>query len=133
MLNSVNITGRLCAAPELRYTQSGLPVVNCRLAVDRNYLTNGQRETDFMNVVAWRGTAEFLSRYFEKGQLVALTGRIEVHPWTDRDGNRRENVEIVAENVYFCGGKASASADAPAAQQGAKSGDAYDNLPDMAA
>lgn len=131
MLNQVNIMGRLCARPELRYTQSGLPVVNFRLAVDRSYLTNGQRETDFLSIVAWRGTAEFLSKYFEKGQLVALTGRIEVHPWTDRDGNRRENVEIVAENAYFCGGKA--SADAPAAQQGARSGDAYDNLPDMAA
>ena len=131
MLNQVNIMGRLCARPELRYTQSGLPVVNFRLAVDRSYLTNGQRETDFLSIVAWRGTAEFLSKYFEKGQLVALTGRIEVHPWTDRDGNRRENVEIVAENAYFCGGKA--SADAPAAQQGARNGDAYDNLPDMVA
>lgn len=131
MLNEVNIMGRLCATPDLRYTQSGLPVTSFRLAVDRNYLTNGERETDFLNVVAWRGTAEFLSKYFNKGQMVALTGRIEVHPWTDRDGNRRENVEIVAENAYFCGGKA--STDAPAAQQNTQSGDVFDDLPDMAA
>lgn len=131
MLNEVNIMGRLCAAPDLRYTQSGLPVTSFRLAVDRNYLTNGEREADFLNVVAWRGTAEFLNRHFHKGQMVALTGRIEVHPWTDRDGNRRENVEIVAENAYFCGGKA--SADAPSAQQGGKNGDVFAALPDMAA
>ena len=131
MLNEINIMCRLCADPDFRYTQSGLPVTSFRLAVDRNYLTNGERETDFLNVVAWRNTAEFLSKYFNKGQMVALTGRIEVRSWTDRDGNRRENVEIVAENAYFCGGKA--SADAPAAQQGAQNGDVFDALPDMAA
>lgn len=131
MLNELNIMGRLCAKPELRYTQSGLPVTNFRLAVDRNYLTNGERETDFLSIVAWRGTAEFLTRYFDKGQMVALSGRIEVHPWTDRNGNKRENVEIVAENAYFCGGKA--SADAPDPQQDPAKGDAFDDLPDMAA
>lgn len=131
MLNELNVMGRLCTKPELRYTQSGLPVVNFRLAVDRNYLTNGERETDFLSVVAWRGTAEFLNKYFDKGQMVALTGRVEVHPWTDRDGGRRENVEIVAENAYFCGSKASAGA--PDAQRPAGNGDIYDDLPDMAA
>ena len=110
MLNVVNVIGRPCMRPQIRYTQSGLPVTSFRLAVDRNYLTNGERETDFLNVVAWRGTAEFLSKYFNKGQMVALTGRIEVHPWTDRDGNRRENVEIVAENAYFAGSKPQAEA-----------------------
>lgn len=131
MLNELNIMGRLCAKPELRYTQSGLPVTNFRLAVDRNYLTNGERETDFLSIVAWRGTAEFLTRYFDKGQMVALSGRIEVRPWTDRNGNKRENVEIVTENAYFCGGKA--SADAPDPQQDPAKGDAFDDLPDMAA
>ncbi len=133
MLNEVNIMGRLCADPELKYTQTGLPVTNFRLAVDRNYLSNGERATDFLTVVAWRGTAEFITKYFRKGRMLAVNGRIEVHPWTDRDGNNRESVEIVAETAYFCGDKA-ASAGSPAAGRQDDGGrDVYDDLPDMAA
>lgn len=133
MLNQVNIMGRVCAKPELKYTQSGLPVTNFRLAVDRNYLSNGERGTDFLTVVAWRGTAEFIANYFEKGQMLAVNGRLQVRPWTDREGNNREAVEIVAESAYFCGSKA-ASAAMPAAQRQNDGGrDVYDGLPDMAA
>lgn len=105
MLNQVNIMGRICAKPELKYTQSGLPVINLRLAVDRNYMTDGERGTDFLTVVAWRGTAEFIANYFEKGQMMAVNGRLQVRPWTDREGNNRESVEIVADSAYFCGSK----------------------------
>lgn len=105
MLNQVNIMGRICAKPELKYTQSGLPVINLRLAVDRNYLTDGERGTDFLTVVAWRGTAEFIANYFEKGQMMAVNGRLQVRPWTAREGNNRESVEIVADSAYFCGSK----------------------------
>ena len=128
MLNQVNIMGRVCAKPELKYTQSGLPVTNLRLAVDRNYLTNGERGTDFLTVVAWRGTAEFITSYFAKGQMMAVSGRLQVRPWTDREGNNREAVEIVADNAYFCGGKM-AGADVRR-DQGPMNEDA---LPDMAA
>ena len=128
MLNQVNIMGRVCAKPELKYTQSGLPVTNLRLAVDRNYLTNGERGTDFLTVVAWRGTAEFIANYFEKGQMMAVSGRLQVRPWTDREGNNREAVEIVADNAYFCGSK-TASADTQHDQRPMNE----DALPDMAA
>lgn len=119
MLNQVNIMGRVCAKPELRYTQSGLPVTNFRLAVDRNFLNNGEREADFLNIAAWRGTAEFICKYFEKGQMLALTGRIQAQSWTDREGRKRETVEIVAESVYFCSGRA-AGAETDARQEAAQ-------------
>lgn len=130
MLNQVNIMGRTCAKPELKYTQSGLPVTNFRLAVDRNYLTNGEREADFLTVVAWRGTAEFICNYFGKGQMLAINGRLQVRPWTDRDGNRREAVEIVAESAYFCGSRMSGTEAGAQREQGPMNEDA---LPDMAA
>ena len=108
MLNEVNIQGRLCFPPELKHTQSGIPVCSCRLAVDRDYLdANGERGTDFLSIVAWRSTAEFLARNFVKGQMMTLHGRLQVRPWQDREGNRRESVEIVADNVYFAGPKPS--------------------------
>lgn len=130
MLNQVNIMGRACAKPELKYTQSGLPVTSFRLAVDRNYLTNGEREADFLTVVAWRGTAEFICRYFGKGQMLAINGRLQVRPWTDRDGNKREAVEIVAESAYFCGSRMSGPEAGTQREQGPMNEDA---LPDMAA
>ena len=130
MLNQVNVMGRTCAKPELKYTQSGLPVTNFRLAVDRNYLTNGEREADFLTVVAWRGTAEFICNYFGKGQMLAINGRLQVRPWTDRDGNKREAVEIVAESAYFCGGRMSGPEAGAQREQGPMNEEA---LPDMAA
>lgn len=101
MLNSVKLMGRLVADPELRQTQSGIPVCSIRIAVDRDFLNSGTRETDFFNVVAWRSTAEFISRYFSKGRMIVVDGRLQTRPWTDRDGNKRVSVETVAENVYF--------------------------------
>lgn len=105
MMNKVTIMGRLCADPELRHTQSGIPVCSCRLAVDRDYLTNGERETDFFDVVSWRGAAEFISGYFSKGRMIAVEGRLQTRAWTDRSGNNRVFVEIVAERAYFADSK----------------------------
>ncbi len=105
MLNKITIIGRLCADPELRQTQSGIPVCSCRIAVERDYLSNGDRETDFFDVVAWRGTAEFICGYFAKGRMIALDGRLQTRAWTDREGGKRVSVEIVAENAYFADSK----------------------------
>ena len=102
MLNSVCLMGRLTADPELKSTQSGVSVCNFRIAVDRTYTPKGQeKQTDFINIVTWRSTAEFVSRYFRKGQLVAVQGSIQTSQYTDRDGNRRYATEVVADNVYF--------------------------------
>ena len=101
MLNNLTIVGRLCADPDLKQTQSGIPVCSFRIAVDRNYMTDGKRETDFFDVVAWRGTAEFICNYFAKGRMIALNGRLQTRAWTDRDGKKRVSVEIVAEAAYF--------------------------------
>ena len=115
MLNEVNIQGRLCFEPELRHTQSGIPVCSCRLAVDRDYTdANGERGTDFLSVVSWRSTAEFISRNFTKGQMLIAKGRLQVRPWEDREGNKREAVEVVADGVYFAGPK---PGTLPSAQQ----------------
>ena len=106
MLNKVTIMGRLCADPELRRTQSGIAVCNARIAVERNYADqDGERATDFYDVVAWRGTAEFLCKYFEKGRKILLDGHLQTRGWTDRGGNKRVSVEIVAESVYFADSK----------------------------
>ena len=101
MLNNVTIMGRLCADPELRTTQSGIPVCSIRIATERDFLNDGARQTDFLDVVAWRSTAEFISRYFTKGRMVVVTGHLQTRAWTDRDGNKRTTVEIVADNAYF--------------------------------
>ena len=101
MLNTVHLMGRLVADPELRRTQSGIPVCSFRLAVDRDYLSSGTRETDFFDVVSWRSTAEFVSRYFAKGRMAVVDGRLQTRSWTDRDGKNRVSVETVAENIYF--------------------------------
>ena len=103
MLNRIVIMGRLVADPELRTTPSGVTVATVRLAVDRDFRNKqtGERETDFINVVAWRQTAEFMSRYFAKGRMAVVEGRLQIRPYTDRDGNKRTAAEVVAENVYF--------------------------------
>lgn len=102
MLNRIIIMGRLTRDPELRRTQSGIAVAAFSLAVERDYKSqSGERETDFIDCVAWRGTAEFVSKYFSKGRMAVVEGRLQIRPWTDRDGNKRRSAEIVAENVYF--------------------------------
>ena len=106
MLNRSVLMGRLVADPELRNTQNGVAVVQFRLAVDRDYTPKGQeKQTDFINVAAWRGTAEFIAKHFEKGQLIALAGSIQTRGYTDNQGNKRSVTEVIADQVYFCGGK----------------------------
>ena len=102
MLNQVVLMGRLTASPELRHTQSGVAVTTFRLAVDRDFKDkDGEKKADFLPVVCWRGTAEFVAKYFAKGRLVAVCGRLQVREYTDKDGNKRSVTEIVADNVYF--------------------------------
>lgn len=106
MLNHITIMGRLVADPELRTTQNGIPVTSFRIAVERNYAgQDGERETDFFDATAWRGTAEIVCEYFAKGRMIAIDGRLETQAWTDRDGNNRVTVGIVAESVYFADSK----------------------------
>lgn len=103
MLNRIIIMGRLARDPELRRTQAGVPVASFRLAVDRDFKdkSTGERTTDWIDVVAWRQTGEFVSRYFTKGRLVVVDGRLQMREWTDKDGNKRTSAEVLAENVYF--------------------------------
>ena len=102
MLNKIILMGRLTRDPELRRTQSGTAVASFTLAVDRDYKPqDGERETDFIDIVAWRGTGEFVSKYFTKGRMAVVEGRLQVRDWTDKDGNKRRSTEVVADNVYF--------------------------------
>ena len=102
MLNKVIIMGRLARDPELRRTQSGVSVTSFRIACDRDFKSqSGDKETDWIDVVAWRNTAEFVSKYFTKGRMAIVEGRLQTRDWTDKDGNKRTAVEVVADNVYF--------------------------------
>ena len=103
MLNHIVLMGRLTRDPELRYTQSQLPVVSFTLAVDRDFggRDGGEKQTDFIDIVAWRSTAEFVSKYFTKGTMAAVSGRLQIREWTDRENNKRRSAEVVADNVYF--------------------------------
>ena len=103
MLNHIVIMGRLARDPELRRTQAGVPVASFRLAVDRDFKdkNTGERATDWIDVVAWRQTGEFVSRYFTKGRMAVVEGRLQMRDWTDKDGNKRTSAEVVADNVYF--------------------------------
>lgn len=129
MLNTAIIMGRLTADPELRTTSSGLSVTSFTVAVDRRFTRSGEeKQTDFINVVAWRQTADFVSKYFQKGSMIAVQGSIQTRSYEDKNGNKRTAVEIVADNVSFCGSKAEsgtggARAAAPAAYQNAGSED----------
>lgn len=103
MLNKVFLQGRLVADPELRHTQQGTPVASYRLAVDRDYKSkdSNAQNTDFVNIVSWRNTAEFVSRYFTKGRMMLVEGRLQMRSYTDKDGNRRVAAEVVTDNVHF--------------------------------
>ena len=103
MLNHITIMGRLTRDPELRRTGSGTAVASFTLAVDRDFgkNENGERETDFIDCVAWRQTGEFVSKYFTKGRMAVVSGRLQIRSWTDKDGNKRRTAEVVADNVYF--------------------------------
>lgn len=102
MLNRTCLMGRLTRDPELRNTQTGIPVCSFSIACDRNFKNaNGERETDFFDCVAWRQTAEFVSRHFTKGRMAVVEGRLQIRDWKDREGNNRRSAEVVADNVYF--------------------------------
>lgn len=102
MLNHIVLMGRLTRDPELRRTGSGIPVTSFTLACDRDFGAKGQeKETDFVDVVVWRNSAEFVAKYFTKGRMAVVAGRLQIRNWTDKDGNKRRNAEILAENVYF--------------------------------
>lgn len=106
MLNSVIIMGRLTRDPELRRTQGGTAVTSFTMAVDRDFKSqSGEKETDFIDVVAWRNTGEFAAKYLAKGRMAAVEGRIQVRDWQDKDGNKRKTTEVVADNVYFADSK----------------------------
>ena len=103
MLNHIVIMGRLTRDPELRRTGSGIAVASFTLAVDRDFSPRdgGERETDFIDCVAWRQTGEFVSKYFTKGRMAVVSGRLQIRSWTDKEGNKRRSAEVVADNVYF--------------------------------
>ena len=103
MLNHITIMGRLTRDPELRRTGSGIAVASFTVAVDRDFggRDGGERETDFIDCVAWRQTGEFVSKYFTKGSMMVVSGRLQIRNWNDKDGNKRRSAEVVADNVYF--------------------------------
>lgn len=103
MLNKAILMGRITADPELRHTQSNIPVTSFTLAVDRSF--GKEKQTDFLDIVAWRNTAEFVSKWFSKGMLVAVSGRMQTRIWEDKQGNKRKTTEVVADEVFFAEGK----------------------------
>lgn len=135
MLNAAIIMGRLTRDPELRRTNSGKPVASFTVAVDRDYAPDGQeRETDFIECVAWNGTAEFVAKYFSKGSMIVVNGRLQLRNWTDKEGNKRRSAEILANNVYFGEPKKAQEGNNPTYNQNAYPGSAgssggYQNQP----
>ena len=126
MLTHITILGRLTRAPALRRTGSGIAVASFTVAVDRDFGTrdNGERETDFIDCVAWRQTGEFVSKYFTKGRMAVVSGRLQIRNWTDKDGNKRRSAEVVADNCYF--GESKRSADSGSSYGGnAYGGNSY--------
>lgn len=118
MINSIVLMGRLTADPELRTTQSGKSVVSFSVAVDRDFQQNGEKQADFIGVVAWGKTAEFIDKYFREGRMIAVVGRIQTRTYTDKDGNKRKAVEVVADKVSFTGEKADTAAQEPSRIEG---------------
>lgn len=108
MLNRIDIMGRLTRDPEMRRTQSGKPVTSFTLAVDRDY---NKGEVDFIDCVAWNNTAEFVNSYFEKGRMAVVSGRLQFREWTDKNGSKRKNAEVIADNVYFGDSKKESTKD----------------------
>ena len=127
MLNRIILMGRLTRDPELRRTGSGTAVTSFSLAVDRDFKSqSGEKETDFIDIVAWRNTAEFVSKFFTKGRMAVVEGRLQIRDWTDKDGGKRRSAEVVADNVYFGdskrdGGDTSGYSAAPAYKNAAPS------------
>ena len=130
MLNHIVLMGRLTRDPELRRTQAGIAVTSFRIAVDRDYQSKdgGDKQADFIDVVAWRSTAEFVSKYFAKGRMAVVSGRLQMRDWTDKDGNKRTSAEVVADNVYFGDSKRDSAPSAGGGSYGGQSsyGGGYD-------
>ena len=118
MLNACILMGRLTADPELRTTQTGKSVTSFTLAVDRDFQQNDEKQADFISVVAWGKTAEFVKKWFSKGRMIAVVGRIQARTYTDKDGNNRKAVEVVADKVSFTGEKADTAAQEPSRIEG---------------
>jgi len=108
-MNQIIIMGRMTRDPELRHTPNGVSVASFTLAVDRGFAPKdgGERQTDFIDVVAWRNSAEFVSKYFTKGQMAAVVGRLQIRDWTDKDGNKRRSAEVIADSIHFTESKKS--------------------------
>lgn len=128
MLNNVVLIGRICSDIESRTTTSGKTVCNFRIAVDRSYSKNGNKETDFINVVCWESQATFLERYFHKGDMIAIQGSIQTRNYEDKNGNKRTAFEVLAREVSFCGGKNETS---PAPVQATPTYQAVASAPDF--
>ena len=127
MLNKILLMGRLTRDPQLRHINNGMAVVSFTLAVDRDFKSqSGEKESDFIDIVAWRNTAEFVSEYFTKGRMAVVEGRLQVRDWTDKNGGRRRSSEVVADNVYF--GDSKKDAEMPA--QSNSSGGAFSEVED---
>lgn len=109
MLNHVDLMGRLTRDPELRQTANGTAVASFTLAVDRDFGKGEEKQTDFIDIVAWRGTAEFAAKYFAKGRQAVVSGRLQIRGWMDKDGNKRKAAEVVADNIYFADSKRDAA------------------------
>ena len=123
MLNQITIMGRLTRDPELRRTASGIAVASFTLAVDRDFSPKeGEKETDFIDCVAWRNTGEFVSKHFAKGRMAVVSGRLQIRGYTDKEGNKRRVAEVVAESVYFGDSKKEASGDNSASNNGGYGG-----------
>ena len=110
MLNHITIMGRLTKDPEMRRTGSSVAVTSFTIACDRDFGQNGEKETDFIDVTCWRNTAEFVSKYFTKGRMAVVSGRLQIRKWTDKNGNERRSAEVVADNVYFGDSKSGSNA-----------------------
>lgn len=115
MLNHITIAGRFTKDPELRRTPTGTAVASFTLAVDRDFADkqSGKKETDFIECVAWRNTAEFVDKYFSKGRMAIVSGRLQIRSWTDKEGNKRKTAEVIAENVYFGDSKTESNGTTP--------------------
>lgn len=120
MLNQISVQGRLTRDPELRRTNSGKAVTSFTLACDRDFKNQqtGEKEVDFIECVAWGGTAEMVEKYFHKGQMAVATGRLQLRDWTDKNGQKRRTAEILVNSVYFCGSKESGTQASPGADNG---------------
>lgn len=134
MLNHITVMGRLTRDPELRHTSAGVAVCSFSVACDRDFKdkTTGEKETDFIDVVAWRAAGEFVSKYFTKGRMAVVSGRLQIHDWTDKDGNKRRSAEIVASDVYFGDSRPKGAQEPPEVTNGPEVGgaDVFGTLPD---